>query len=138
MILGEFNRDLKEALCHLKQTEPFTSWLNAIKREIKELKKGSGRKPISFGSPKRLWDDCLKLESYIRSKTAHGIYKFDGEVPETIMSSETSNISQFFEFEFLPYPNDHFWMGRYLGPSIDIGFALMAKIIKEYGPCTNY
>ena len=33
-------------------------------REIKELKKGSGRKLIKYGNPKRVWDDCLELESY--------------------------------------------------------------------------
>ena len=31
------------------------------------------------------------------------------------------------------YPDDHFELGRYLGPSIDIGPALRAKIIKEDG-----
>ena len=31
------------------------------------------------------------------------------------------------------YPDDHFELGRYLGPSIDIGPALTAKIIKENG-----
>ena len=40
MVLGDVSRKLKEALCHLKQTEPFTPWLNSAKREIKELKKG--------------------------------------------------------------------------------------------------
>ena len=54
IILGEFNRKLKEASCHLKQTESFTLWLNAAKREIKELKKGSSRKLIKSGAPKRL------------------------------------------------------------------------------------
>ena len=54
---------------------------------------------------------------------------------------ETSNINQFCEFkwfewvmfqdEIAPYPNDHFRLDRYLGPSIDIGSVLMAKIIKE-------
>ena len=31
------------------------------------------------------------------------------------------------------YPNDHFRLGRYLGPSIDIVPALMVKIIKQNG-----
>ena len=56
IIFGEFNRNLKEALCHLKQMEPFILWSNAAKREIKELKKCSGRKFIKSGAPKRLWD----------------------------------------------------------------------------------
>ena len=59
MILGEFNRKLKVALCHLKQTEPFTLGSNAAIREIKALKKGSSRKLIKSGIPKRLWDDFL-------------------------------------------------------------------------------
>ena len=59
------------------------------------------------------------------------------------MSGKTSDISQFCEFKWLewviiwnetaPYPHDHFKLGRYLGLSIDIGPALMAKIIKENG-----
>ena len=95
MVLGEFNRILKEALCHLKQMEPFTPWSNEAKKEMKNLKKGSGRKLIKSGTPKRLWDDCLELDSYVRSNTAHGIYKLDGEVPEMIMSGKTLDISQF-------------------------------------------
>ena len=59
--LGEFNRKLKEASCHLKQSELFTSWSTAVKREKKELEKGSGRKLIKSGTQKQLWDDCLKL-----------------------------------------------------------------------------
>ena len=31
------------------------------------------------------------------------------------------------------YSDDHFKLGRYLGPSTDLGPALMAKIIKENG-----
>ena len=91
MILGEFNRKLKEASCHLQQTEPFTPWSNAAKREIKNLKKGSGRKLVKSGAQKRLWNDCLELESYIKSNTAHSTYKVDEEVPEMVMFGETSN-----------------------------------------------
>ena len=117
--------------------------VNSAKKEIKELKKGSSRKLIKSGTPKRLWDDCLKLESYKRSNPAHSIYKLDEIVPETIMSGKMSDISQFCEFEWFewvmfwdktaPYPNDHFRLGRYLGSSIDIGPALMAKITEENG-----
>ena len=62
------------------------------------MKKGSSRKLIKSGAAKRLLDDFLELESYVRSNTAHGIYELDGGVPETIISRETSDISQFFEF----------------------------------------
>ena len=134
MDLGEFNWKLN----HLKQMEPFTPLMNAAKK-IKELKRGSGRKLIKSSTPKRLWDDCLELESYIRSNTVHSIYKLDGEVPD--VSGAMSNISQFCEFEWfewlmfhdkiVPYPNDHFRRCRYLSLSIDINPTLMAKFIKE-------
>ena len=45
---------------------------------------------IKSRSPKRLWDDCLELELYTGLK-----YKLDGDVPEMIMSGETSHTSQF-------------------------------------------
>ena len=96
---GEYNRKLKKALCHLKQTEPFRPWSNAAKRDIMELKKGSNRKLIKSGTPKRVWDYCLKVEPYISYNTAHSIYNLDGEVTETIMYGKMSDISQFCEFE---------------------------------------
>ena len=34
MIKGKFNRSLKEAPCHLQQTEQFTPWLNAAEKEM--------------------------------------------------------------------------------------------------------
>ena len=98
---------------------------------------------IKRRSPKKLWDDSLELEGYIRSNTAHDIFMLDGEVPETIMSGKTSDISQFCEFEWydwvyfrdsaVSYPEDKLVLGRYLGPSIDAGPALTAKILKKNG-----
>ena len=101
-------------------------------------------KLIKSCTPRRLWSDCLELESYIRSNTAHINYKLDGEVPETIMSGEMSNISQFCEFEWFEwvmfqdkieaYPMiTSGWVDRYLGLSIDMGHSLMENIIKKNG-----
>ena len=59
------------------------------------------------------------------------------------MSSKTSNIIQFCEFEWFewamskketaPYPNDHFRLGRYLGLGINVSPFLITKIINENG-----
>ena len=97
---GDFRRKCKEASCQLKQIKPYSPWQNAAEGAIRELKKGAGRKMIKRRSPKKLWDDCLELEGYIRSNTAHDIFMLNGEVPETIMLGETSDISQFCEFEW--------------------------------------
>ena len=103
LIQGKFHQKLKEAACHLKQLEPYTPWSNATERDIKELKKEASCKMLWSRAPKHLWDNCLELEAYIRSNTAHEIFKLDGEVCKTVMSGETSNISQFCKLEWFEW-----------------------------------
>ena len=81
------------------ETEQYIFWSNVAERDIKELEKGAGHKLLWSRAPKCSWDDCLELDGYIRSNTAHEIYKLDGEVHETVMSGETSYISQFCKLE---------------------------------------
>ena len=96
--LGEFRRKLREADCHLKQTEPYSPWMQAAEGCIRELKRGVSRKMTMTGSPKTLWDHCIELEALIRSCTSNQIYMTGGEVPETIMTSSTADISHISEF----------------------------------------
>jgi hypothetical protein len=51
---GELRHNLKEASCQLKQTEPYSIWLNTTEENIHELKNGAGWKMIKSGSPKKL------------------------------------------------------------------------------------
>ena len=93
--MGLFRRKAKEMGAHIKQTEPHSPWQNAAELAIRELKKGAGRKATKAKSPKKLWDHALELESYIRSNTAIPHPELDGQVPETIMSGQTADISPF-------------------------------------------
>ena len=105
--------------------------------------KGAHFKLLQSRAPKCLWDDCLELEDYIRSNTAHKIYKLNGEVPKTVMSGETSDISQFCQLKWLEwvifwdeiasFPDDVLILGRYLGPSVDVDPAITPKILTENG-----
>jgi len=141
--MGTFAKKVRQADCWLKQTEPYSPWSNAAEGVIRELKKGSGRKMVKTKTPKVLWDDCLEYESMIRSNTAHDVYELGGETPETIVSGETSDISQLCELGWYewckfrdvaaPFPEYKQVLGRYLGPSIDIGPAMTAKILKANG-----
>jgi hypothetical protein len=98
---------------------------------------------IKIGSPKCLWDHCLELEAYVRSCTSNGIYMTAGQVPETIMTGNTAHISHITEFGWYDwvmfrdnkpsFPDDKLILGRYLGPAIDTGSALTAKILKSNG-----
>ena len=145
-ILGEFKRKARQAECHLKQLEPFTPWANAAEGAIRELKRGFARKMVRSKAPKPLWDDCLEYEAAIRSHTAHGVYELNGEVPETLMSGETADIAPCCAFEWCEwvkfrdtatqFPDDPITLGRHLGPEVDVGTALTAKILKSNGQVT--
>ena len=98
---------------------------------------------VRAGAPKPFWADAIELEAYVRSNTAHDIYILQGEVPEMVMLGETSDTSQFCEFAFydwimfrdqpVAFPDDNPVLGRYLGPAINVGPALTAKILKANG-----
>ena len=67
----------------------------------------------------------------------------DGEVPKTVMSGETSGISQFckldwynwvlYQDETAPLPDDVLKLVCYLGPIVDVGPAITARILTEKG-----
>ena len=81
------------------------------------------------------------MEAYIRSNSAHEILKLDGKVPKAVMSAKTSDIIQFcelerfkrvmFQDETAPFLDDLFKVVCYLGPSMDVGPAMTAKILTE-------
>ena len=128
---------------HIKQTEPHSPWQNAAELAIRELKKGAGRKAARAKSPQKLWDHALELESYIRSNTAGAHPELDGQVPETIMSGQTADISPFAALGWYQwikyydmvqgYPEHKEIHGRWLGPAVDIGPAMTSKVLKSNG-----
>jgi hypothetical protein len=79
---------------------------------------------------------------------AHEIYELYGEVPETVMSGQTADITPYclhewyewvkFRDSAVNFPEDKVVLGCYLGPSIDIGLALTAKRLKENGQVVHH
>ena len=141
--MGQFRKKAKEMNCRVKQTEPYSPWQNACEGAIRELKRGADRKATKMQSPSKLWDHCLELEGYIRSHTALDQYQLKGEVPETIVSGQTADISPFVEFGWYEwvmwwnttsgYPEPREELGRWLGPDPDVGPALCSKVLKSNG-----
>jgi hypothetical protein len=95
---GDFKRKLREADCHARQTEPYSPWQQAAEGCIRKLKHGVSHKMIKTSSPRVLWDNYIELEALIRSSTSNSIYTTNGEVPETIITGSTANISHICEF----------------------------------------
>jgi hypothetical protein len=95
---GEFRRKLRDAGCHIKQTEPHTQYSNMGEGGVYEFKKGVGRQMLRSGCPKQFWDDCIIRESYVRSHTYLDIYGLEGQVPESKVKGETVDISTIAEY----------------------------------------
>jgi hypothetical protein len=136
---GEFAKKARQAQCPIDLTDTYSPWQNRAESEIRELKKFSGRWMVKKKSPKVLWDFCLTLASLVRSNIAHNIYQLKGQVPETLMTGETSDISHICEFEWYEwvmyheekgYPEDKAKLGRYLGPTYWFRHELLRSPVK--------
>ena len=142
-IKGDFRRKAREADCRIRDTEPYTPWSNAAEGGIREAKKGAGRKMAATRTPKRLWDDCIQYQCLVRSHTALDNWNLHGQVPETVMTGQTVDISQFCELDWYEwmyfhdpnsgFPEDKWLLGRYCGPTLDVGPAMTAKCLKSNG-----
>ncbi len=106
---------------------------------------------VCAGAPKSFWADTIKLKAYVCLNMAHNIYSLQGEVPETMMSGKTLDLSQFCKFAFydwvmfcdepIAFLDDNPMLGQYLGSAINVGPALTAKILKanrEVFYCLTY
>lgn len=141
--MGTFRKKAQEMDCHVKQTEPYSPWSNAAEGTIRELKRAAGRKALKKRSPLKLWDHCIELESLVRSNTALNHPELDGQVPETIMTGQTPDISCLAEYGWYDwvvywdktskFPDMKEVYGKWLGPAKDIGPAMTAKILKANG-----
>jgi hypothetical protein len=140
---GAFRSKCRQAGCYSKELEPYSPWMNRAEGTIRELKRATRRAMVKSGSPKRLWDYCLELQSKIRSNVAHNIITLGGQTPETLMTGETADISALCEFEWFQWvrykdqitgwPNAAQILGRYLGPAKSIGPEMCFHILKPNG-----
>ena len=75
--------------------------LNTIYRELIEQREqcGVARGHIQSNEEKR-FNTCAKLMARIRSHTTHDIPSLSGQVPETVVTGNTTDISQMVEFSW--------------------------------------
>jgi hypothetical protein len=95
---------------------------------------------VRSGAPKRIWDNCLVREAYVRSSTVLDIFSLEGQVPDTIVKGQTSDISPLAEYAWYEwvkfrdtgqsFPDSKEWLCRDLGHAIDIGPAMLRKVLK--------
>jgi hypothetical protein len=100
---GDFRKNCQRAGCYSKTVEPYSPWMNRAEGTIREHKCATRRAMVKSGSPKRLWDYCLELQSRIRSNVAHDIKTLEGQTAETLMLGETADILALCEFEWFQW-----------------------------------
>ena len=140
---GLFRQKCRDAGIRVNQTEPYTPQSNRAELAIRELKKSTRRKMIATKTPLKLWDDCMELEADIISHTADDNFHLQGQVPNALVTGHTADISRLAEFgwyqwvywydQLAAFPDTRKVLGRYLGPTRDIGMALTAKLLKRNG-----
>jgi hypothetical protein len=138
---GQFRRKVCDACCHIKHTEPHTQSSNMGEGGVRELKRGVGRQMLRSGCPKRLWDECIIREAYVRSQTSLDIFCLEGQVPEIKVKGETVDISTIAEYNWYEWvkfrdtaakiPVSKIQLGRCLGAATYIGPAMACKILKN-------
>ena len=141
--MGQMRKKVREAGVHYKECEPYSPFQNRAEAGIRELKRAVKRSMVKKGSPMRLWDYCAELQGDIRSNTALDLYALGGLTPETLIKGSTPDISRLVEHEWYDwvkfrdivpsFPDTNEVLGRWLGPSADIGSEMCYHILKPNG-----
>ena len=133
---GEFRKKARSFGCHVRQTDTYSPWQNDAEDGIRELKKGAGRDMVRTHTPKKLWDHCHEWKSKVISHTARGHYKLQSQVPETMLTGQTADISSLAEYGWYDWVKYHDFdskeekLGRWLGPADEsVGSAMTSKIL---------
>ena len=139
---GDFKRKCQRAQCKILPIEPYTPNMNLVEGNIREILRGYRRAMRETNTPECLWDCCLQHQAHIRSSTALNVKGLRGDVPATLLTGDTKDISYLAEFGWYDWvwhvsPEDSaketVQLGRYCGPSYDVGEALCARVLVETG-----
>ena len=138
---GHFRKKCQRFQCPICPIEAYTPNANIAEDGIREAKRHYRRIMIETGAPEVLWDYCFEWCCFVRSHTALNIADLDGQVPATKMTGDTTDISFLAEFGWYdwvwyisPHDSEEIGvkkLGRYLGPSINVGEAMCGIVLTE-------
>lgn len=138
---GAFRKKSLKAQCPILLMEAHTPNRNCAEDVIGELKRAFGRQMAKTETPEVLWDLCLVHCTLTQSHKALKTRDLDGEVPEMVLTGDTTDISHICEFGwcqwvwFMSPPREGSMetkrLGRHCGPSFDVGEALCAWCLMD-------
>ena len=145
---GEFRKKCQRAQTRLRPVEAYTPNANLAEGTINLLKQFYERVMTAKDVPELLWDRCLVWCAKVRRVLALNIRSLEGKTPAGYLTGDTADISHLAEFGFY----DFVWymnprgkgpgsegdmrrkrLGRYLGPSENVGEALCGAILTAKG-----
>ena len=135
----------------MRSIEAYTPNANIAESVIRELKRTYRYTMTAKNVPEILWDRCIEWCAKVRSLTALNLRVLDGQVPETMMTGDTADVSHMVESGFF----DYVWyitpqgkdkaedmrmkrLGVYLGPAKNVGEAMCGVVLNERGMEENY
>ena len=97
-IMGKFEEACQDATFQVQQLKYNTPWANRAKGAVQENKRSTIREMKKSTCPARLWGYCADLQAKIRCNAAHNIPTLNGQVPKTVVTVNTTDISELVEF----------------------------------------
>jgi hypothetical protein len=136
---GDFRRKAIHAGAAVLPVEAYTHNQNLAESAIRELRRMYKKAMLTTNAPHVLWDYCMELMAQIRSHLALDLLELQGDTPSTVLTGDTSDISNLCEFRWYDMvwfvdPTDKMEnkkLARYLGPSHDVGQAMSSKLLTQ-------
>jgi hypothetical protein len=100
MTLGDWWKTCREAGIKMTHTESRSPWQNRTEVEIRELKRHVRRLMSRTQTPHKLWDFCCTYMTELRNRLARPLPQLHGRTPYEIISGNTTDISEFLEYEW--------------------------------------
>jgi len=137
---GEWKRLCLKHRVHMKRTEPHSPWQNPAESAGGYVKRNVSRLMRSTNCPLRLWDYCWQYFSELKSHTATRNIYLNGRTPCEGIFGFTPDISELIRFSWYqwvwyhePTERGAVKLGRWLGPSHDIGQGLAYYVLTRKG-----
>lgn len=133
----------QESGCTLVELEKGTPRANRAERYIQMLKNETRDDMHDSGSPAAFWCYCIERRAEIINSVARDNVLLQGQVPHTMMTGRTRDISHVAEFgwydwciyrkEDTPWPSDNKLLGRTLGPATNAGTGMSQWVLTAGG-----
>ena len=96
--MSKFKEACQDVTVQVQQLEYNTHWSNIAEGAVRDNKRSARRAMKKSACLARLCDYCDELQAKIRCHRAHDIPTLNDQVPETVVTGNTADVSELVEF----------------------------------------